>query len=210
MYLSRVELQLDRRETMLALSQQQLMHGAVERCFSGGRERRLWRVDWLESHCYLLVLSHEPPEFTALWAQFGPSDEKAHWETKDYSTLLSKLKNGQIWHFRLKANPVHSITSEQTDAKRGKVTAHVTTAQQKQWLLSRTESLGITLREEEFDVTHTQWYSFDKGDRQRVTLRTASFEGVLTLTDTQKFTEAMLSGVGRAKAYGCGLLTISQ
>ena len=208
MYLSRVELQSDRRETMLALSQPQLMHGAVEQCFPGDRERRLWRVDWMESHCYLLVLSREPPEFTALWAQFGPLGEKARWETKDYTPLLSKLQNGQAWHFRLKANPVHSVSSEQTDEKRGKVTAHVTTAQQKQWLLSRSEALGITLRENEFDVTHTQWYSFDKGNKQRVTLRTASFEGVLTLADTQKFTEAMLSGVGRAKAYGCGLLTI--
>jgi len=208
MYLSRVELQPERRETMRALAQPQLLHGAIEQSFSGTRERRLWRMDWLNRRCHLLVLSRNEPDFTALLAQFGAPDAQPHWETRDYQPLLAKLENGQSWRFRLKANPIHSVHPEGAQTKRGKVVAHVTPTQQKQWLLTRAQALGIGLDEETFDVVHTQWYTFDKGAHQRVTLRTASFEGLLTVADAERFRDVLQTGVGRAKAYGCGLLTI--
>ena len=47
MYLSRVELDPTRRETMVALISPQKFHGAVENAFAGARRRRLWRLDRL-------------------------------------------------------------------------------------------------------------------------------------------------------------------
>jgi CRISPR system Cascade subunit CasE len=59
-------------------------------------------------------------------------------------------------------------------------------------------------------VVHTQWEKFRKGNggKGEVTLRTATFEGILTISDLERFRRTLLSGIGRAKAYGCGLLTI--
>jgi CRISPR system Cascade subunit CasE len=210
MYLSRVELQADRRETLLALSQPQLMHGAIERSFTGGRARRLWRLDWLDERCYLLVLSGERPDFTALFKQFCKPDATPAWETKDYEPLLARLQNAQKWRFRLKANPVHNVGDKDDPAKHGKVTAHVTQEQQKQWLLSRAQTLGVVFEPDTVDVTHTQWYKFDKGGGRPITLRAASFEGVLTVADVDRFREVLQAGVGRAKAYGCGLMTVMR
>ncbi len=210
MYLLRVELKTDRRETMLMLSQPQLMHGAIERSFSGERKRRLWRIDWLENRCYVLILSDETPDFTTLLKQYGDVAQHPVWDTRDLTPLLSGLMDGQTWQFRLKANPVHSVLPEGSQSGRGKVLAHVTPAQQKQWLLDRAPSLGFALSEEGFDIVHSQWYGFDKGGGHRVTLRTASFEGILRITDTQRFQQTILGGVGRAKAYGCGLLTVTR
>ena len=43
-----------------------------------------------------------------------------------------------------------------------------------------------------------------------VTLATATFEGHLEVTDVAALRHALNHGVGRAKAYGCGLLTLAR
>ena len=43
-----------------------------------------------------------------------------------------------------------------------------------------------------------------------VTLRKAIFEGVLRVTDAELFTRTLTEGIGRAKAYGNGLLTLRR
>ena len=92
MLLSRIKLDPQRRETMKALASPNLLHGAVEQSFSGPRERRLWRVDTLAGNMYLLLLSRESPDLTALFRQFGPEGEKPVWETKDYTPLLNRIR----------------------------------------------------------------------------------------------------------------------
>jgi CRISPR system Cascade subunit CasE len=87
----------------------------------------------------------------------------------------------------------------------------VTPEQQKQWLLQRAEVCGFNLTEDGFNVVHTQRLGFQKGkSRDRVTINTAVFEGHLTITDLERFRHTLLRGIGRAKAYGCGLLTIAR
>ena len=213
MYLSRIMLNTKKRETMRALSLPNVLHGAVEQSFSEKEKRKLWRIDWLNEARNLLVLSEEAPDFTHISKQFGYPSSESPWEIKDYHLLLSRLQAGQDWHFRLCANPVRSSFKKKDKASgRGKVFAHVTQEQQRQWLLMKAETCGFILKEDEFDVVHTQWFKFNKGnDSQReVTLRTATFEGKLTIANLESFKQTLLSGVGRAKAYGCGLLTIAR
>lgn len=217
MYLSRIALDANRRGTMRALASPEILHGAVEAGFppspDGTRARRLWRVDRLGKTYYLLVLSAQQPDFSHLAAQFGYPDSERPWETKAYDPLLGRLRPGQVWSFRLRANPVRSSLREKDGASgRGKVFAHVTQAQQKQWLLARAQRCGFTLAEDTFDVVHTEWKRFRKsgGGGHEVILRTATFEGLLTVSDSERFKRALLSGIGRAKAYGCGLLTVAR
>lgn len=213
MYLSRIALNAKRRETMRALASPQLLHGAVEQSFNGDRRRNLWRIDWLGDTCYLLVLSVSPPDFANIDAQFGYQDSTRKWETKNYDLLIERLQPGQVWRFRLCANPVRSSFREKDETSgRGRVFAHVTQEQQRQWLEARAGACGFSLKKDAFDVVHTQWFKFSKGTEgnRKVTLRTATFEGVLTICDLERFRQALLSGIGRAKAYGCGLLTVAR
>jgi CRISPR system Cascade subunit CasE len=213
MYLSQIPLNTKRRETMQALSSLQLLHGAVEQSFDGIKQRNLWRIDWLDGSCFLLVLSIEKGDFTHIVEQFGYPESEWQWKTRNYSPLLSSLKSGQIWHFRLSANPVRSSFKEKDkESGRGKIFAHVTPEQQKQWLMDRAESCGFILDTDAFDIVHTQWAKFKKGknNSHMVTLRTATYEGLLTTTDVELFKQSLINGIGRAKAYGCGLLTIAN
>jgi len=219
MYLSRVLLNERKRGTVKALASPQVIHGAVESSFcwpthetSRPRNRLLWRVDHVANRCYLLLLSEELPDLTSLVRRFGYPDVEAKGETKDYTPLLEQLRKGQRWQFRLRANPVRSSASEADRSGRGKVFAHVTVEQQMQWLMARAEACGFTLKPDEFSVVHVGWKKFYKGSRGQcqVILRTATFEGLLSIADVERFRASLTHGIGRAKAYGCGLMTIMR
>ncbi|MDO0929777.1 MobF family relaxase [Streptomyces sp. TG1A-8] len=67
----------------------------------------------------------------------------------------------------------------------------------------------------ELAVQDTRSLSFDKsrgsGSRQDkpVTVVTVTFEGRLEVTDPDALRRALTQGIGRARAYGCGLLTLA-
>ena len=47
-----------------------------------------------------------------------------------------------------------------------------------------------------------------EGARHPVTFSEIDYEGVLTVTDPEKLTAALFGGIGRARAYGCGLMLV--
>lgn len=210
MYLSRVEINPYRRETARALSSPQIMHAAVMASFpsfSDSPGRVMWRVDRLGSATYIIVQSDIKPDFSHILDQFGRPAADAGWETVDYDSFLSKLENGQIWRFRLKANPTHSLPSN--EGHRGKVVAHVTEAHQMSWLLSKAEKLGFSILDDNIIIRHRGTSTFDHNGG-KITLVTATFEGILKIEDIELFRSCMVDGIGRGKAYGCGLLTLAR
>jgi len=216
MFLSRIQLNVNLRDTMQALSSPKIIHNTVLTSFlhspDTGHERTLWRVDYLGEKCFLLVLSAQQPDLTHIEERFGYAQSEPKWETKNYDLLLNRIDTGQTWRFRLRANPVRSSSKEKDPiSRRGKVFAHVTTEQQKQWLLSRAKNCGFLVDENEFDVVFTEWKKFRKrvDSNHEVKLRISDFEGKLTISDAGLFRKTLLLGIGRAKAYGCGMITIA-
>lgn len=216
MYLSRVELNAYRRTTIEAMGSPQLIHAAVMASFTSDalNERVLWRIDRIGAATYLLVQSQKRPDFQHIVDQFGWPDSEQGWDTLEYGPFLDKLEPGQVWRFRLSANPVKSIKGSDAGA-RGKVVPHITVSQQEQWLIDRALGLGfeiVKLEEGEFnlDVVHRETRKFKRGDKNNVTLSVATFEGVLEIKDEAVFKETVVKGIGRAKGYGCGMLTIGK
>jgi CRISPR system Cascade subunit CasE len=218
MYLSRIELDTKKPETRRALASPNVLHAAVEGCGdNASEERKLWRVDSLRGRLYLLLLSPKKPRFASFAKQFSPPGQFG--EIRPYDDLLSRINAGQVWRFRLRANPVHSVSDRKKYPARGKTYAHVTVEQQKDWLRGKTQSCGFELIKNEegyecFDVIESDHICFRRKDRDGqvgfVSLGIATFEGVMQVTDAQKFVSALTAGIGRAKAYGCGLLTIAD
>lgn len=204
MYLSRIELDLTNRKTMYALSNPNLLHGAIETAFPGTRERKLWRLDMLGGRQYLLLLSPEKPDFRGISSQFGTGDCG---QTRAYAPLLERIAEGSVWQFRLTANPTKSCKT--ACSSRGKVRACAVVAEQEQWLLDRAEKHGFTLENDGFSVTAIKRYSFTKRrEGRKVSLLSVTYEGILRVSDAERFRQTLTEGMGRGKAYGMGMLTV--
>lgn len=199
------------------LSNPRAMHAAVEAAFPPGSsnqegQRKLWRLDQGSTENTLYVLSREKPDFRHIIEQAGWIGQS--WETTDYSRFVARLIKGQQWRFRLTANPVQSIPQGRN--KRGKVVPHVTIAQQISWLQNKAKDHGFQILSDStgdpaVTVTARQTLRFTKRSdqsRRQVSLRTAQFDGALKIIDADLFRHSLLLGIGRAKAYGCGLMTL--
>lgn len=195
---------------MKALVSPNMFHGAIEAAFPGERTRKLWRIDKVGQHCYLLLLSDKKPMFEHAVEQFGFPTKEKKWETKGYHTLLEKVENDTIWRFRLVANPTKSYANG--SGKRGKVHAHNTPFYQQKWLLERSEKNGFLVNEDHVTIIESRWQRFYKGLERRkpVILLSVTYEGVLIVKDAEKFKKALLEGIGRGKAFGMGMLTIAK
>lgn len=222
MFLTRMQLNPARRGARRLLSSPQALHAAVLAGLPDARPtatgRVLWRLDTYPPHKVLLyTVSPDKPDFTHVVEQAGwPTTET--WQTRDYHHLLDSLTIGQRWHFRLTANPVRSGRRDGwTDTK---PLAHVTVKQQEQWLLDRAERLGFRIvpsstsahsgsSEPDLAVVDRSVRRFDR-EGSRVTVATATFQGHLEVADAVALRRSLTRGIGRAKAYGCGLLTLAR
>ena len=216
MFLSRVEINRYRKETLRALASPQIMHAAIAASFPSAdiavSEKVLWRIDNIGKATYILVQSGIRPDFTHIIEQFGLPASNQTWDTLNADNFLASIENNQMWRFRLRANPVHSVKESDNDS-RGKVFAHVTAKQQKDWLISRVQKNGFSIVKSAegycVDIKEIEPMNFKRGG-DKVTINAVTFEGILLVEDRDLFIYSIKNGIGRAKAYGCGLLTIAK
>lgn len=233
MYISRMPINGARRSAMELIASPNRMHAAVEAAYppvadcdasgnvanAAGGGRILWRVDPIAGEgrsAWLYVVSPRRPDFTHLCEQAGWPVEGG-WETKDYAPLLNRLSVGQRWQFRLKANPVRKVLKDKGTTSRadvvGTLQGHVTVEQQMGWLLDRAERNGFCVCDgadgsPQLKVSQRNKSSFMHAGT-KATLSTAVFDGALEVVDEDLLRQALCNGVGRAKAFGCGLMTIA-
>lgn len=217
MYLTKMALNGRRRGAMKLLSSPQAMHAAVQSAFAPGTleaagGRALWRVDQYGHEISLYVVSPVEPDLTHVVEQAGWQVGEM-WQTRDYKPLLSRLEAGQRWAFRLTANPVFHGYKQGRDWSDTKPLAHITVEQQRKWLLDRAARAGFRIVDESHGepalrVVSRSTLRFGKGGH-RVVVGTATFEGVLEVAEPSDLVHTLSRGLGRAKAYGCGLLTLA-
>jgi CRISPR system Cascade subunit CasE len=200
------------------ISSPQMMHATVMASFPsfnmGGRV--LWRIDNLGPSTYAIVQSDEKPDFHHVVDQFGWPASDQRWDTIEYDGFLNNIADGQIWRFRLMANPTHSISDMSQYESRGKVMAHMTVDQQKKWLIDRSQKLGFIIenasqdiKEPALEIRQNEVKRFSHGN-EHITFNAVTFEGILRVDDRELLVSSMKKGIGRAKGYGCGLLTVAR
>ncbi|MCQ1577194.1 type I-E CRISPR-associated protein Cas6/Cse3/CasE [Streptomyces parvus] len=207
----------------------QRLHAAVASAFpppptgQTTRHRVLWRLDEKDHEPTLLILSPTPPDLTHLVEQAGwprlATPNAPGWETRPYAPLLDHLHTGMRLRFRLTANPTRAVSRP---GRRGIRTALTAPADQIQWLLDRAASAGFTVPVDErispaghhVTVSATRALRFprttDSGARRDVHLHTATYDGLLDVTDPDALRRTLTDGIGHGKAYGCGLLTLAR
>lgn len=218
MYLTRFQINTARRGARKLLASPHAMHAAVRAAFADPEDheragtRTLWRLDTPSTaNVHLFIVSPGRPDLTHLVEQAGwPTI--GTWDTRDYDRLLGSLTTGQSWAFRLTANPSHS-GRKTADAKETQRFGCLRENEQTDWLVKRTDRHGFALATQsdgQPNVTlhHRQTHTFNRG-MGKVTLVTATYDGILEVTDAPTLRRTLTSGLGHAKAYGCGLLTLA-
>ena len=224
MFLTRMSLNPARRETRRLVSSRQRLHAAVMASTpprDPTEQRMLWRLDEIGDALTLYLASPFKPDLTHLVEQAGWPTTEA-WDTRDYGPFLARLRPGQRWHFRLTANPVRQISRQ--DA-RSRFQGARTPQQAEDWLLKRQQQHGFEVADNgvpsvedanvpgrDVVVSGLGTWRFDKkegGANRRVTVTAATFEGTLTVVDPQQLRGALMGGIGRARGYGCGMMTLA-
>jgi CRISPR system Cascade subunit CasE len=216
MYLTQMPLNPARRGSKFLLTSPHSMHAAVLAAFppkvsnqtTGGRI--LWRVDRNQHELLLFIASPAKPDLTHVVEQAGWPTTST-WQTRDYDPFLGTLTVGQSFSFRLTANPVRQSRDPKYAGKR---LGHVTALQQCDWLLERAKNHGFRIvpgveEEPQVLISNRLTKEFVK-DGHKVTLSTAQFDGRLEVTNVEHLRRSLANGIGRAKGYGCGLLTLSR
>ncbi|MCH3974962.1 MAG: type I-E CRISPR-associated protein Cas6/Cse3/CasE [Bifidobacterium tibiigranuli] len=222
---TRVNIDMRSRSARRALSSLERLHAVVAKSVnpvdttapgsddSSLQGRTLWRLDsdirgW---RAKLYVVAPVVPDIAVLSEQLGI--KPADYSTCSYGPFLQRLEQGQEWGFRLKANPTKSERSKPGENQsRGKLVALVKEEDQIHWLADKGRHFGFhmpinRLESSEVLVRSAQGLNFER-QNAIVTLNSVVFDGVLAIDDPDLLRTALLRGIGRAKGYGFGLLTL--
>ncbi|MFE9360366.1 type I-E CRISPR-associated protein Cas6/Cse3/CasE [Streptomyces olivaceoviridis] len=159
------------------------------------------------------------------------------WETRPYGPFLDRLTTGSIWAFRLTANPVHYIRRKDGEPTKrtAHVTAThqmgwlldearqercgfriLEKPQAKRLLPTGTTHSGHAHHGDRYEliVRDRRNLSFAKAHgssnagKAPVSLVTVTYDGHLQVTEPERMRRMLVEGLGKAKAYGCGLMTL--
>lgn len=206
LYLSQLHLNPRNRAIRRDLANPYELHRTIQRAFDGRRETAaaLYRLEEsLHGDLVLLVQSAEPPNWAALpdetWLQPGGVAVK-------HFTLA--LRPGQILRFRLRANPTVKKKREGRHSNRVPL---VRPEHQEQWLRRQAGHHGFTLLRLDMvdDRLEDGRVPITGNDRNRMKLYSTRFDGLLRVDDPAKVQVAVRQGIGPARAFGCGLLSLA-
>lgn len=204
MYLTRLTLDPRSAQARRDLADAYDMHRTLVRAFVAGEQgtptRFLWRLEpganpWASPT--VLVQSSESGNWDALQALPGYLQRPAESKGLDLSELVQPQ---QQYRFRLLANP--------TVSRAGKRYGLPGEAEQLAWLQRQGERHG-------FDVKSALVSASDVLDSQRkdsasIMVQRACFEGLLQVSRADDLRLALVNGIGPAKAFGCGLLSMAR
>lgn len=206
MFLSRVEIPWEAARNAYDIHRQlwRLFPGQAREARSNGEEVRQGFLFRVEEHqpgqtARLLLQSRREPVPTTGVSVVG---------TREFCPQPAA---GQRLAFLLTANPVKTITDAERENKPGKKSDKcrvplIREEEQLQWL--KRKFIGVAEIEVATVLPHAPLY-FRKGNRGGKLL-TATFDGVMRVQEPAALVSLQESGIGHAKAFGCGLLLVRR
>ena len=126
-----------------------------------------------------------------------------------------QLHEGQFLRFRLRANPIKTIKDVEKGVVEKKGKSFTRTArvpliheeQQQAWLERKFDGVALL---QSLNIQKELVLNFRKHKEQRSgKIQTVLFEGVFQVLDPEELVEMMTQGIGPAKSFGCGMLSIA-
>ena len=193
--------------------------------------RALFRVDDDNERLSLLVHSHRTPDWNAFAARLNGRYLLGAPAVKEWEP---RFHVGQQLRFRLQANPVWAPKPD--GARNGTRRGLYREAERLDWLRRQGEQHGFALplietvlratddksvvfrgqEHEELSLHLPVCEMIDLNDGKRFALPSqknqfsaARFDGTLAVADAEKFANAIENGIGKARGFGFGLLSVA-
>ena len=124
--------------------------------------------------------------------------------------LLGTLSHGTRVTYRITGNPTKRAFGDDPNnphsrLKKGDLVS-LTGEKAEEWWIRRAETAGLRLH----SLTARPLPDLvSRSDRRRpLTVRAVQFDGTATITNPEAVKQAVTDGIGRGRAYGCGLLSM--
>lgn len=215
--LSRLELQPRHLGVIRDLADVAEMHRTIMRAFpqSDGRSPRaelgvLFRIELGESGARILVQSRVQPDWSLL-----PDEYLVGAEAKEIGQALASISDRRELRFLLVANPSRKVARDDHGRSRHSRRVALTTDDARhRWLVDRGMRDGFALSgsgpHDGVRIDRVIAPPPVRGaGRSKITVKAVRYEGRLTVSDAAMLVRAIKDGLGPAKAYGCGLLSVA-
>jgi CRISPR system Cascade subunit CasE len=220
MFLHRIHLDPRCREARRDLSDPYQLHSTLCRAFSVPNRKCpegefLWRLEPetdLVGYPRILVQSRTTPDWKGIGVQKWLAKVDPAIDLDD-RLKLDSLRVGQRFRFRLRANPCVTRNSKRLGLLR--------LEEQESWVVRKGQQHGFSLPkfapfdfseslQERVDVriSQEQMLRGNQHSGNAVRIFSVLYDGILTVTEPDKFRGALQTGVGHGKVMGLGLLSV--
>ena len=209
MYLSKLLLDPAKRQVRLELANRYELHRTLLAQFEGQTRpeiKLLYRIEEADQNIYqpitLLVQSQVAPSWQALF-QRGLLVQPVEIKTFEIQPGL-----GSQYYFRLLANPTIRRASGSWAGKRVEIRD---AEEQKAWLARKGEGCGFKLLNmNAMDKGKISSQKTENGQKHIMQHQAVLFEGLLQVANPEMFIQAVMQGIGSAKGFGFGLLSLAK
>ncbi len=204
MYLSRLVFDSTKGQVLRELGNAHAIHQRIMQGFPD-EQRQNPRADWN-------ILYRQEPDGYIILVQ---SDIRADWarlpqwclaevpQQKSVELEVGHFTPGRKFSFRLRANP------SKRDKQTGKTVGYFRRADQIAWMERQAVNHGFEVFNVDSIPAQNVFGVKTKG-AEPIRIHSPLLQGTLEVTDSALFLKALCQGIGRGRAYGCGLLSIAK
>lgn len=216
MYLSRLLLNPRSRQVRRESADPYQLHRTIMQAFTQKRDQSgvLHRLDVQPDTGAIMLLAQSlaEPDWTWLAERdyLLPADPFGGLDNPAVKQFELPLRPDQVLNFRLRANPTIKKVRRNEKGERRNSNRVPLVHEEKQvtWLEQQAQAHGFRLLH--LDVSQPRALTGHKQESGRpITLYTVQFDGRLSVANVDKFQAAVAQGIGPAKAFGCGLLSLA-
>ncbi|GAA1141583.1 type I-E CRISPR-associated protein Cas6/Cse3/CasE [Streptomyces javensis] len=162
----------------------------------------LFRIEDGPQGPHILIQSQAQPDTTALPVGYGTI------ATKPLTPLLEGLRAGRPVRYRIAASAVRKPGKTTRALYNLKPVVPLSGTAADDWWIRQAHQSGLTIH-----TIHSTPLDAARGEhaqgKHRIHHARTRFDGTATITDPALLQSRLTEGIGRGKAYGCGLLTLA-